>query len=119
MDAGASVARDAAPSNARRRDTDDVDDSVRASSSLSFPSDADAVALGRMDRALRSSRTLDADRGVAMRAAGTGVASDDMRLDAFPRRGARRSDDEFLEVSPAGRGGSFGARLEISPAAID
>ena len=85
MDAGASVARDAAPSNARRRDTDDVDDSVRASSSLSFPSDADAVALGRMDRALRSSRALDADRDVAMRTVGTGLASDDMRLDAFPR----------------------------------
>tara|TARA_B100001758_G_scaffold190066_1_gene166936 strand:+ start:373 stop:684 length:312 start_codon:yes stop_codon:yes gene_type:complete len=87
-DAGASVARDAAPSNARRRDTDDVDDSVRVSSSLSFPSDADADALGRMDRALRSSRALDADRGVAMRAVGTGLASDDMRLDAFPRTGS-------------------------------
>ena len=72
-DAGATAASDAAPSNAERRD---VDDDV-AFRSLSFD-ESDAVARGRMDRDLRSSRAREPDRDAPMRTVGARPTSDDM-----------------------------------------
>ena len=72
-DAGATAASDAAPSNAERRD---VDDDV-AFRSLSFD-ESDAVARGRMDRDLRSSRARETDRDAPMRTVGARPTSDDM-----------------------------------------
>ena len=76
-DAGATAASDAAPSNAERRD---VDDDV-AFRSLSFD-ESDAVARGRMDRDLRSSRARETDRDAPMRTVGARPASDDMCIAA-------------------------------------
>lgn len=76
-DAGATAASDAAPSNAERRDVDD--DVLGASRSLSFDG-SDAVARGRMDRDLRSSRARETDRDAPMRTVGARPASDDMRI---------------------------------------
>mmetsp|Transcript_12229 Transcript_12229/g.56667 ORF Transcript_12229/g.56667 Transcript_12229/m.56667 type:complete len:203 (-) Transcript_12229:936-1544(-) len=75
-DAGATAASDAAPSNAERRDVDD--DVLGASRSLSFDESSDAVARGRMDRAPRSSRARETDRGAPMRTVGARPTSDDM-----------------------------------------
>ena len=93
-DAGATAASDAAPSNAERRD---VDDDV-ASRSLSFD-ESDAVARGRMDRDLRSSRARETDRDAPMRTVGARPASDDICIVARHTDRARDALLDCLESS--------------------